>query len=46
MDETEKEIEEAAANRRYDPQKHLETIHAIRDAWRKMEEGEEDEEKR
>jgi len=42
MDKTEKEIEEAAANRRYDPQKHLETILAIRDAWREREEGEED----
>tara|TARA_B100000282_G_scaffold93178_1_gene65602 strand:+ start:381 stop:563 length:183 start_codon:yes stop_codon:yes gene_type:complete len=40
MNETEKQIKEASENRRYDPQKHLETLLAIRDAvWI---EGEED----
>ena len=32
MNETEKQIKEASENRRYDPQKHLETLLAIRDA--------------
>ncbi len=40
MTETEKQIKEASENRRYDPQKHLETLLEIRDAvWI---EGEED----
>ena len=42
MAETEEEIRKASENRKYDPQKHIETILAIRDAWRKREEGEED----
>ena len=42
MAETEEEIRKASENRKYDPQKHLETILAIRDAWREQEEGEED----
>jgi|TARA_B100001094_G_C17978065_1_gene693797 hypothetical protein len=41
MTETEKQIKEASENRRYDPQKHLETLLAIRDAvWIEEEEGE------
>jgi len=42
MAETEKELREASENRKYDPQKHFETMLAIRDAWREQEEGEED----
>ena len=41
MTETEKQIKEASENRRYDTQKHLETLLAIRDAvWIEEEEGE------
>ena len=43
MAETEEEIRKASENRKYDPQKHFETMLAIRDAWRKQE-GEEDDE--
>tara|TARA_R100000655_G_scaffold24388_3_gene49088 strand:- start:4031 stop:4177 length:147 start_codon:yes stop_codon:yes gene_type:complete len=43
MAETEEEIRKASENRKYDPQKHFETMLAIRDAWREQEEGEEDE---
>lgn len=42
MAETEEEIRKASENRKYDPQKHLETILEIRNAWREQEEGEED----
>tara|TARA_X000001382_G_scaffold7427_1_gene5624 strand:+ start:1143 stop:1289 length:147 start_codon:yes stop_codon:yes gene_type:complete len=46
MAETEEEIRKASENRKYDPQKHFETMLAIRDAWREQEEGEEDEDRR